>query len=114
MNTTVDTIKTKAGNCCDVVNNTTVVQFTYARVHEAITLSELAFEVLLPSSPDSPEDIEEVEQESKELKNEESKGSAERIIALGKKIKRRGSERLKSLKPVKFTYDHVSVKIIFR
>lgn len=105
----MDTIKTKAGNCCDVVNNTTVVQFTYARVHEAITLSELAFEVLLPSSPDSPEDIEEVEQESKELKNEESKGSAERIIALGKKIKRRGSERLKSLKPVKFTYDHVSV-----
>ncbi|CAB4026236.1 Hypothetical predicted protein [Paramuricea clavata] len=108
VSTTVDAIKGKAGDCYNAVNNTRVIQFTHARVNEAISLSELAVEVILPASPDSPEDVGEEEQESLEMKNSEvPKGHAERVLALGHRIKRRGSKKLMGLKPVQFSYDSV-------
>ena len=112
MSTTVDAIKSKAGDCYNAVNNTRVIQFTHARVNEALSLSELAVEVVLPASPESAEDIQEHEKESEEMKAkepEEPKGHVERVLALGKRIQRRGSKKLMGLKPVQFTYDSVSV-----
>ncbi len=95
------------------MNNTRVIQFTHARVNEALSLSELAVEVLLPADPDSPEDVDEEEQESLEIKKNleamEAKGHAERVLALGKRIQRRGSKKLMGLKPVQFSYDSVSL-----
>lgn len=112
VSTTVDALKNKAGEYYNVVNNTRVIQFTHARVTEAISLSELAVEVVLPADPDSPEDVQEEEQESLEIKQNtdavKPKGHAERVLALGKRIQRRGSKKLMGLKPVQFTYDSVS------
>jgi hypothetical protein len=110
----VDAIKSKAGDCYNAVNNTRVIQFTHERVNEAISLTELAVEVVLPASPDSPEDVGEEEQESLEVKNSEvPKGHAERVLALGHRIKRRGSKKLMGLKPVQFSYDSVSFRSCF-
>lgn len=92
------------------MNNTRVVQFTHARVNEAISLSELAVEVILPSDPDSSEDADEQEQESLEIQKDlNPKGHAERVLALGKRIQRRGSKKLMNLRTVQFTYESVSL-----
>ena len=79
-------------------------------------MSELAVEVILPADPDSPEDVDEHEQESEEIKRDvaEPKGHAERVLALGKRIQRRGSKKLMGLKPVQFTYDSVSSRSCFK
>ena len=117
VSTTVDAIKSKADDCYNAVNNTCVIQFTHARVNEALSLSELAVEVILPADPDSSEDVDEEEQESLEIKNSENaevKGHAERVIALGKRIQRRGSKKLMTLKPVQFTFDSVSFVFSFK
>lgn len=92
------------------MNNTRVAQFTHARVNEAISLSELAVEVILPSDPDSSEDADEQEQESLEVQKDlDPKGHAERVLALGRRIQRRGSKKLMNLRTVQFTYDSVSL-----
>ena len=109
-------LKNKAGDYYNAVNNTRVIQFTHARVNEALSLTELAVEVILPADPNSPEDVSEHEVESEELKNDatEPKGHAERVLALGERIQRRGSKKLMGLKPVQFTYDSVSFGSCFK
>ena len=94
------------------MNNTRIVQFSNARINEAMSLSELAVEMLLPSDPNSTEDVKEEVEESVAIKNDsETKGNIERVVALGKRIKRRGSEKLMALKPIQFTFESVSSKV---
>lgn len=88
------------------------MQFTHARVNDALSLSELAVEVLLPSDHDIPEDVAEHEEEIDEIKKNsdqmQPKAYIERFVALSKRIQRRGTKKLMSLKPVQFTYESVS------
>lgn len=112
LESTVDLIKGKANDCYETVNNNCVVQFTNARINEAISLSEVAVEVVLPADPNEEEDVEEIEKESLAIKKGveamEEKGHVKRVVALGKRIQRRGTKKLMTLRPVQITYDSVS------
>lgn len=85
------------------VQNTTVVKMMISSTNEVVSLSEVLSEFALPTDGACPEDVKELVT----MAEDQTKGPFVRIRHLREKIKRRGTKKLLSYRPVKFTVDTV-------
>lgn len=85
------------------VQNTTVVKMVISSTNEVVSLSEVLSELALPTDGTCPEDVKELVT----MAEDQTKGPLTRIRHLREKITRRGTKKLLSYRPVKFTVDTV-------